>query len=41
MLRGMCQADVTSSQGCWQRGPSNSATWRAFSLVLREPFSSV
>jgi hypothetical protein len=40
MARGMCQADVTSSQGCWQRAPSNAATRWAFSRVVRAPFSS-
>ena len=38
--RGMCQAEVTSSQGCLQRSPNNAATCKAFSRVVREPASS-
>ena len=32
--RGMCHADVTSSQGCLQRSPSSAATRLAFSCVV-------
>lgn len=31
----MCQAEVTSSQGCLQRSPNNAATCKAFSRVVR------
>ncbi len=32
----MCQAEVTSNQGCLQRSPNNAATCNAFSRVVRD-----
>ena len=40
IARGMCQAEVTSSQGSRQRFPNSLATCQAFSRVVRDPPSS-